>query len=149
MKIALIVILLLVAAGLAYVRLAPSDPAAWHVDPATATPGPGRAVVLPEGGDRPSPVLPEPPAEALARLDAIAMATPRTERLAGSVEEGRITYVTRSKWIGFPDYTTVAAVPVEGGTALEIFARLRFGQSDLGVNAARVDRWLGALDAGS
>jgi hypothetical protein len=46
---------------------------------------------------------------ALARLDEIALATPRTTRLAGSPDEGRITWITRSALWGFPDYTTAQA----------------------------------------
>ncbi len=144
----LAILVLLFLAGTAWVRLAPSDPARWHVDPAAAETGAGRFVVRPEGGDIAGPVLPMPPAEALAALDAVARATPRTQVLAGSVEEGRITYVTRSLLWGFPDYTTVEAVPVEGGARLVIFARLRFGESDMGVNAARVRGWLEQVPQG-
>jgi uncharacterized protein (DUF1499 family) len=82
---------------------------------------------------------------ALAAVDRVAMAEPRTVRLAGSPDEGRITYVSRSRVFGFPDYTTVSAIADEGGTRLVIHARLRFGQSDMGANAARVGRWLAAL----
>ena len=52
-----------------------------------------------------------------------------------------ITYVTRSRVFGFPDYTTVR----QAGDTLEIHGRLRFGESDMGVNAARVDGWLERL----
>ncbi|MEL6204424.1 MAG: DUF1499 domain-containing protein [Pseudomonadota bacterium] len=141
----LFVLLLLFAALIAWIRLAPSNPDRWHTDPGTASPGLGRFVVKPEGGDITGPLLSDTPTEALERLDAIALATPRTARLAGDPPEGRVTYITRSRLWGFPDYTTVAAVAVEGGTRLVIHARLRFGQSDLGVNAARVQGWLDAL----
>ena len=63
------------------------------------------------------------------------------------MDEGRITYITRSAAFGFPDYTTVEAVTAEDGTRLAIYARLRFGQSDMGVNQARVEEWLSALAA--
>jgi uncharacterized protein (DUF1499 family) len=121
----------------AWVRLAPSDPARWHTDPAEGAAGDNSHVA--------KAFLPLPPAEALAAFDAVAMAAPRTRRLAGSVEEGRITYVSRSALWGFPDYTTVAAEPGDGGSWLVIHARARFGQSDLGVNAARTGRWLAAI----
>ena len=147
MKAVLLVLLLLVVAGLAWVRLAPSDPERWHTDPAGAAPGPGRYVVGPPPSDAASPVLPLPPAEALQAVDRIALSEPRTRRLAGSPEAGRITYVTRSRLFGFPDYTTVAARPAAGGAELLIHARLRFGYDDLGVNRARVSRWLAALGA--
>lgn len=129
-------------AGSAYVRLAPSDPEQWHVDPRTAQAGPGAATA---GVETPL-IYRETPDALLERLDRIARDTPRTERLAGSVEDGRITYVTRSALMGFPDYTTVAAEEASnGGTRLYMFARLRFGQSDMGVNAARLEAWRAAL----
>jgi len=77
----------------------------------------------------------------LARLDAIALATPRTRRLAGGVAEGSITWITRSALWGFPDYTT-AEVQADG---LYIFARIRFGGGDGGVNAARLREWQAQL----
>lgn len=135
-------VLALVVAGGAYVRLAPSDPAVWHVDPRGGQAGPGAATA---GVETPLIYAAEPEA-LLARLDRIALETPRTQRLAGSVAEGRITYVTRSALIGFPDYTTVAVAALpDGGAQVFMFARLRFGQSDLGVNAARLQAWRAAL----
>ncbi|REC58451.1 DUF1499 domain-containing protein [Rhodosalinus sediminis] len=132
------VLILLVAANFAaWVRFAPSDPARWHVAPEVTgdedlTGGVKRRVA----GAGP---------EALRRFDAIARATPRTQVLAGSVAEGMVTYVTRSALWGFPDYTTVA----QEGDDLIIHGRLRFGTSDMGVNRARVDRWIAALRAES
>lgn len=134
---ALAALLLALAAAALWVRLAPTDPARWHGDPALGRDGPNSHVARVS--------VPLPPAQALAALDAIALATPRTLRLAGSPEEGRITWITRSALWGFPDFTTAAALPVGQGSALVIFARARFGASDLGVNAARVQDWLARL----
>ena len=146
MLVGLLVGLLVVAGLLAYIRLAPSDPVRWHPDPLAAPlPTTNGWLIRPEGGNAGSPVLALDAAAVLTALDAIAMATPRTTRLAGSVAEGRITYVTRSNLIGFPDYTTVAVVPVPGGTALVIYARQRFGTGDMGVNRARVESWLAQM----
>ena len=128
----------------AYVRLAPSDPARWHVSPTPAA-QPDCTVQQGEGDARATCLLPAAPSEALARLDAIAMATPRTTRLAGSPEEGRITWITRSALWGFPDYTTAEATPDATGSRLTLHARLRFGRSDMGVNAARLRDWLPKL----
>ena len=123
-----------------YVRLAPSDPVRWNVAPLSE--GPLGAVVADENSAtlRLGPKA-GAPAKLLARLGAVAMATPRTTRLAGSVAEGRITWVTRSALWGFPDYTT-AQVRADG---LYILARSRFGQRDNGVNAARLNDWLSQL----
>ena len=122
---------------LAYVRLSPTSAARWHTDPASAYTW-GRNdwnTVIPVTGGAVLR-LPASP-DILARLDAIAMATPRTTRLVGTAAQGQITWVTRSAFWGFPDYTT-AQIKADG---LYIFARLRFGKSDLGVNAARLRAW--------
>lgn len=131
-------------AGALWVRLAPSDPARWHVVPGpdTSTGRPNEALRLPGSG---APVYAVPPGELAARLDAVALAEPRTRRLAGGPEAGFTTYVQRSRWLGFPDYVSVQVSPTDQGATLAIWSRARFGRSDLGVNAARLDRWLQAL----
>ena len=125
---------------MAYVRLAPTKAADWNIDlserpQAMAALSPDRVTVLENGA------YIDLSKGSLAQLDAIAMATPRTRRLAGSVAEGRITWETRSLIWGFPDYTT-AQVQGEG---LLIYARLRFGSSDMGVNAKRLRQWIAQL----
>ena len=126
------IILAVVAGGLAYIRLTPSDVAQWHtpVDASENKNFKAGVVRIVETG-----------ADGLARLDAIVTQTPRTQVLAGSVDSGMVTYITRSKVFGFPDYTTAQ----QDGDTLKIFARLRFGGSDTGVNGARVKRWITAL----
>jgi hypothetical protein len=123
-----------------YVRLAPSDPARWHVAPDPALTADlatgqvkrlrGAAVAWLGGGG----------ADALAALDRAAMGTPRTSRLAGSLEEGRITWLSRSRLWAFPDYITAELLP----DGVVVHGRLRFGGDDLGVNAARLSRWIAA-----
>lgn len=145
-----VIIVLALGVGL-YVRLAPSNPAVWQVDPArvTAPKDKGHFLVRPEGGDAPGQNYALRPEALLTAFDRIVLASPRTRVLAGSVAEGTITYITRSALWGFPDYTTVSAVPVADGARLVIFARQRFGSKDLGVNKARVLGWLAELDAGA
>jgi hypothetical protein len=144
LQMAFFIISLLAALGgfFAYVRLAPSDAARWHIDPGnTAAWRQERAwreVVVLTGGA----ILRLPADEGLlARLDAIAVATPRITRLAGSVGAGRITWIARSGFWGFPDYITAQAR--EDGVYL--YSRQRFGKSDFGVNAARLKDWLSKL----
>jgi hypothetical protein len=139
-------LLALVLGFAAYVRLAPSDPARWHVDPVTvAKPGPEGNYLLRPGGDAESPVYQLTPEALMARIDQIAMETPRCARLSGSVEALHATYVCRSALWGFPDYVSVRAIPAQGGSQLAIFSRLRFGRGDMGVNRARVEAWLARL----
>ncbi len=132
------------AAFAAYVRLAPSDPGRWHVPLDTAT-APDCTVHPAEGSATYACLSQDPPETLLQRLDAIATATPRTTRLAGDPATGRITYITRSALWGFPDYTTAQATPTPQGTRLDLYARLRFGRGDMGVNAARLTDWSNAL----
>ena len=147
----LLALAILLGGVAAYVRLAPSDPARWHTDPGDAALAPSDRgfLVRPEGGDAPGLVYDRTPEALLAEFDAIARSAPRTRVVAGSVGEGRITYVTRSALWGFPDYTTVATIPAEGGARLVIHARSRFGGNDWGVNRARVEAWLARLGAGA
>ncbi len=142
---------LLAVAALAWVRLAPDHPADWHVDPLTAAPVSVSNAwrVAPEataGADAAAPVFPVPAAELAAALDAVAMAEPATERLAGGPGALFTTYIQRSRWIGFPDYISVRAIPLDAGrSTLAVLSRARYGKSDMGVNRARVERWLAAL----
>ncbi|MEC3860628.1 DUF1499 domain-containing protein [Mesobacterium sp. TK19101] len=132
-RLVLWLIILATLSALAWIRFAPSAVAQWHVDPhVTANQD------LADGVRRRLPAEPG----RMEALDAIIRATPRTRVLAGSARDGFVTYVTRSKWFGFPDYTTVRQ---ENGQ-IGIWGRLRFGLSDMGVNKARVDGWLASLD---
>lgn len=133
------------AAGVAaYARLAPVDPAAWHVDPAGVTkPAAPNNWLVAEGGDAPPLRLDSDPATVAARLGAVAEATPRTRLVAGRGVFA--TYETRSLVFGFPDYTSVRVAPDGAGSVVTAFARARFGYSDMGVNRARLERWMAAL----
>ncbi|MFL4471317.1 DUF1499 domain-containing protein [Tateyamaria armeniaca] len=132
MYVALFIVFCIILAA-AYVRLAPTDVARWHQS-ITAE----ENVTLKGGAIR----VIEGDASTFEQLDEAMRALPRTEVLAGSIAEGRITYVTRSKLWGFPDYTTVEYA--DG--VIKLFGRLRFGNSDLGVNAARLGDVLATLD---
>lgn len=131
----------------AYVRLAPSAPAVWHVDPRGVSdlPDQGRYMLRDGEGDGPAPRYSGTPTEIMTRFDAIAMSQSRITRLAGSVEAGHVTYVARSAGFGFPDYISVVAYADGDQTALAIYARLRFGKSDLGVNQKRITAWLAQM----
>ncbi|GAA6175172.1 DUF1499 domain-containing protein [Sulfitobacter pacificus] len=139
-------IFFVVVAALAYVRLAPVDPQDWHKQ------------AYPSGmGERPgakSFVWREPVegdgAAKFRQLAKIISAAPRSTLVAGSVEAGQMTFVTRTPMIGFPDYTTIGIYQglVEDGDIryLEVYGRSRFGRSDLGVNGKRIKGWLAALE---
>jgi uncharacterized protein (DUF1499 family) len=124
----------------------------WHVDPSRVElrGTPNEFLAAPRGttsgrANMETLLYPESPRTLLARFDTIARAHPRTSVVAGTLDSLIITYVQRSRFIGFPDYLTVKAVALESGSALIVYSRSRYGQSDLGVNRARVEAWLAAL----
>ncbi len=144
-----VLIVVAVLAALAYIRLAPSDPAVWHKALATTAPlRPGPCVdqiVRVSNGASATCLLAISPQDTLHKLEAIALTAPRTQHLAGSADEGRITWVARSFLIGFPDYVTAQTAQTPDGTRLDISSRQRFGNADAGVNAARLKDWLTQL----
>lgn len=146
------VIYAVVAAALAfvlYVRIAGHDPKRWHVDPVTAQkPSKPNSFFLRENAKMKSDIYKMTSSELGAAFDKIAMAAPRTERLAGSNAEGWTTYVSRTKLMRYPDYISVRFLDVEGGSKLAVFSRSRYGYGDRGVNKARVLGWIKRLNAG-
>lgn len=153
-------LILLAALGLglglmAYIRFAPSDPDQWHVAvPPDGPPPPdalqgaaacaGSVTLVPKGALARC-LLAAPPAEVLAQLEDLALTAPRVQHLAGSPQEGRITWIARTFLMGYPDYITAEARQTPDGTRLDIWSRQRFGSKDFGVNAARLRAWLAQL----
>jgi uncharacterized protein (DUF1499 family) len=147
-KLIILGILALGALGLGYIRLAPVSAATWHVDPASVTrTGKPNDYLLAEGGDDAPVILSAPPAQVAAALAHVADDSPRTRILAGSAEEGFVTYIQRSALMGFPDMISVTIAADGTGSVLRIYSRARDGYSDMGVNAARVQDWIARIRA--
>ena len=129
-------------------------------DPLTATPprkASNWALALPPGSEsaaRPThdaPVWEATPAELTALFHQIALAERGVEALdspEGGQEDSPVAgYVQRSRILRFPDVISVRAIDLGGGRAsLAIYSRSLIGSDDWGVNAARVSRWLAALE---
>lgn len=129
-----------------------------RVDPLTVSPpsSPNWALAAPEGVATVgavtivSPVVEASP-EALAdRFDAAALADARVTRAdADAPTPLWRAYVQRSALVGFPDRISMRAVPVGGnGAALVVYSASVYGYSDMGVNKARVARWVAAATDG-
>lgn len=133
--------------GAVYVRNANDDPQVWHLDPegAKGTGKPNNFRVSPsgEGKAHQSPVFDMSPAALMTRFQKMALAQPNTILLGE--RDGFATYVQRTKLVQYPDYISVKAVEVDGGAALHIFSRSRFGYSDGGLNRKRILSWLEKL----
>ena len=124
-------------------RVMPVDAARYHIRPALAVPLSTPNFVLMVGDE--ALVLPRNLADVAADV-ALKAASDGAVLLAGQPEDGFVTYVYRSRLMGFPDALSLTLDPTdEGGTRVQIFSRSRFGYSDLGVNAARVADWVAAL----
>lgn len=116
-------------------RSSPNDALAC---PAGACPG-ARA-------DLESPVLPVD-GERLRRIVAeVALSEPGTEIVYQGRWEDQDRYVVRSRLLRFPDTVdTLVTGAGEGRSSVAIYSRSQVGYSDLGVNRARVERWLGRI----
>jgi len=63
--------------------------------------------------------------------------------VAADAAQGTLRFVQRSRLMGFPDTINVKVVPVaDGGSAVLIYSRSQLGKEDMGVNLARVKRWV-------
>lgn len=108
---------------------------------------PNDYVVAPPGltpvePDRDSPVFDAEPAAVAAAMKAVVEADVRTA-IVGISDDSLAFEATQTSLIfGFVDDISIRAL--EGGQ-VAIYSRSRTGYSDLGVNQARVDRWLDAL----
>ncbi|WP_281856348.1 DUF1499 domain-containing protein [Litoreibacter halocynthiae] len=151
LKVVVLTLLAIVIGFAAIVRLRPLSPDIYHVNLRDMSRVDGIDPGL--GGHFSTLSLP-------ARVDDIAMdisntveATPRTTLLAGSLVESenslieRATFVTRSAVWGFPDVTTIEIETTNMGAFVRIYGRLVYGQSDFGVNKARIDGWIDQLYA--
>lgn len=144
MKTLIITLLGLAFIGILWVRYAPIDRDEWHIDPAEEE-VPGRSGLRLIG--REAPRFPGDTETVLETFSDIALEEPRVKLLDGSVDEGMMTFVARSKTFGFADLITVKAVGEGRLTKLSVASRtrLRFA-SDWGVNRERLDRWLAEME---
>jgi uncharacterized protein (DUF1499 family) len=80
---------------------------------------------------------------AVAKLIASEKRTVLTETDDTALTE---RYIQRSALMQFPDTIVVRYIgQPEGRSTLAIYSRSQLGESDLGVNLARLERWLGKL----
>jgi len=91
---------------------------------------------------------PMAPAELLARLRRIALAEPDTTELYCGTDCDRTARILQhTRLMRFPDTIDIAVLAVaDNQSALAIYSRSLIGRGDLGVNRARIERWLAALD---
>jgi uncharacterized protein (DUF1499 family) len=142
------------AVGAAGLPVPPPADAAHIVRPAS----PNTALAAP-AGFQPTPdivteVYPVPPRRLFDAVRSVAAAQPRTFLAAEYPGQLQAHYVVRSAVLNFPDLVMIEALLDDKNTndgkaatsRLVIWSRSVYGESDLGVNRARVATWLAALD---
>ena len=73
---------------------------------------------------------------------------PHSEQVAADAGRRTERYVIRTNLMRFPDTVRVKFIDLGNNTStLAIYSQAQIGYSDRGVNKARVQRWLDALDA--
>ena len=77
-----------------------------------------------------------------------AMVDPDTQPIYAARWEDHDRYLARSRVFRFPDTIDVLVIePAENQATLAIYSRSQIGRADLGVNRARIERWLSRVDA--
>lgn len=89
-------------------------------------------------------VLAVAPAEAFRRVDRAAMSLD-WDIVARAPAEGRLEAVATSEWFGFRDDIVVRIRPQGSGSRVDIRAKGRVGESDLGGNVERVRAFISRL----
>jgi uncharacterized protein (DUF1499 family) len=89
-------------------------------------------------------VVAPPPAEVYPKLLAAAEAM-GWEIVSSDAAAGRIEATATMPWWGFKDDVVVVMRPEGTGTRVDVRSKSRVGRSDLGVNAARIEEYLGRI----
>lgn len=113
---------------------------------------PNKSLAAP-AGFTPSPDIVTPhykvsPAALFTVVEQIAAAEPRVFVLDTHPGHLQAAWVARSARANFPDVIEAAVQPGSGGgSELILYSHSIYGQSDFGVNKARLKSWLGAIAA--
>jgi uncharacterized protein (DUF1499 family) len=95
-----------------------------------------------------APVFALPQAEVLRAVQQALASERGVEQVAADANAGTLRFVQRSRVMGFPDTINIKVVPTpDGGSAVLIYSRSKLGRGDMGVNLARIQRWIGLIEA--
>jgi uncharacterized protein (DUF1499 family) len=89
-------------------------------------------------------IVESPPAEVFPKMLAAAKAM-GWEIVSSDQASGRIEATATVPWWGFKDDIVVVMSPNGNGTRVDVRSKSRVGKSDLGVNAARIQEYLGRI----
>ncbi len=107
------------------------------------------AATIGSGVESPDIVIPAFTCDAARLYTALreyALAQPRTKLQSESPDENHMSFVQRTAYWHFPDDVVAEITALEnGGAALMLSSKARYGMEDFGVNQRRVKRWIAAL----
>ena len=104
---------------------------------------PGRCAAK---ADVPAPVIGQPFGDVFLAVQDALVHEPGLTQVAADADTGTLRFVQRSRLMGFPDTINVKVVADGGGQAVLIYSRSQLGRADMGVNLARVKRWLDLIE---
>lgn len=84
------------------------------------------------------------PPEAIAKA-AVLLAEQGLDIVSANPEQGIVEATATTFWFGFKDDVVVRAMASGEGTKLDVRSVSRVGQSDIGANAARIEKFLAAF----
>ena len=94
-----------------------------------------------------SPVVAVPVDALIERALEVLVLQPRVDLISVDRALRQIVFVQRSAVLGFPDTIRVQAIEIVAGSAVIVYSRSNYGYWDIGVNRARVARWLDLIFA--
>jgi uncharacterized protein (DUF1499 family) len=97
--------------------------------------------------DAESPTFPRPADQLYDLIRRTLPAQPRTIIAEDEPDRRRLVLVQRSLVFRFPDTITIQIFDLpDGHSTLAIYSASKYGRSDLGVNKARVMKWLAVIE---
>lgn len=90
-----------------------------------------------------SPVFTQSAFEMFGIVEAAVAGEPDLQKTASDETRATLRFVQRSRLMRYPDTINVMVVELpSGGSTVLIYSRSQLGRGDLGVNLARIERWI-------
>ncbi|MDD9908120.1 MAG: DUF1499 domain-containing protein [Ahrensia sp.] len=97
--------------------------------------------------DRPSSIYDLPAMVLRERLLNSLRAEDDITRVDGDTEPLKLRFIQRTWLMRYPDTIRIEIVPIEDtSSTIALYSQSQIGESDLGVNLERAERWLGRLE---
>lgn len=93
-----------------------------------------------------APVFARPAQEMFSVVESAVAHEPDLQKTGSDEARGTLRFVQRSRLMRYPDTINVKVMALpDGGSTVLIYSRSQLGRGDLGVNRARIERWIRLL----